>query len=203
MKPELRGLLDKHHLVWQGNTARRQGSGVSTGFDELDRALPTRGWPEAALTEIAVPYWGLGELRLLLPAMVRLNREKRQIVWIAPPYLPYAPALVRAGLDLRYVLVVDTQPGNVSWAMERLSSSRSCGMVLAWPARLSEVEARRLQLAAESGGGVGVVVRGEDAKWRATAAALRLEIEPLDGKITVNILKSRGACRRPRISIAV
>lgn len=203
MNPELRGLLSKHHLVWQGNTAGRKGSGVSTGFDQLDQALPTRGWPEAALTEITVPYWGLGELRLLLPAMVNMNRQKRQIVWIAPPYLPYAPALSRAGLDLRYVLVVDAQPGNVSWAMERLSSTRSCGMVLAWPSHLSEVEARRLQLAAETGGGIGVVLRAGEAKWRALSAALRLKIEPLDGEIAINIIKSRGGCRRPRISISV
>jgi len=203
MKAELRGLLSKHHLVWQGNAGQRREGGVSTGFAGLDQALPTRGWPWGALTEIAVPYWGLGELRLLLPAMVDLNRQKRQIVWVAPPYLPYAPALTRAGLDLQYVLVVDTQPGNVSWAMERLSSTRSCGMVLAWPAHLSEVEARRLQLAAETGGGIGIVMRAGGAKWRAPAAALRLEIEPRDEEIEINILKSRGGCRRPRVSITV
>jgi hypothetical protein len=203
MKPDLRGLLSKHHLVWQGNTADGKGSGVSTGFAELDQALPTRGWPEAALTEIAVPYWGLGELRLLLPAMVHLNRQKRRIVWIAPPYLPYAPALARAGLDLQYVMVVDTQSGNVSWAMERLSSTRSCGMVLAWPTRLSEVEARRLQLAAETGGGIGIVLRAEDTRWRASSAALRLKIEPLDGEIAINILKSRGGSHRSQVAVSL
>ena len=77
--------LSKHHLVWQGYGGRGKGIGVSTGFPELDQVLPARGWPGAGLAEVVVPYWGLGELRLLLPAMVRLNREKRQIVWIAPP----------------------------------------------------------------------------------------------------------------------
>ena len=192
MKPELRGLLSKHHLVWQANKTRPEARGVGTGFAELDQALPTRGWPRAALTELAVPYWGLGELRLLLPAMVHLNRQKQQV----------APALVRAGLDLKYVLVVDAQPGNVSWAMERLAATRSCGMVLAWPAHLSEVEARRLHLAAGTGGVIGVVLRSETEKWRAPGAALRLELEPGEGGgMVVNILKSRGGCRRPRVSI--
>ena len=81
MKPELRGLLSKHHLVWQGNKTHPQAGGVGTGFAELDQALPTRGWPRAALTELAVPYWGLGELRLLLPAMVDLNRQKQQMFY--------------------------------------------------------------------------------------------------------------------------
>jgi hypothetical protein len=203
MKPELHALLSKHQLVWQGRGAGEKGQGVSTGFPELDRVLPARGWPLAALIEMAVPYWGLGELRLLLPAMVRLNRQKRRIVWIAPPYLPYAPALARAGLDLQYVMVVDAQSGNITWAMERLSSTRSCGMVLAWPTRLSELEARRLQLAAEAGRSIGVVLRAEDAGWRAPAAALRMEIEPLGEKIVVDVLKVRGGCRRPRVSVAL
>ena len=203
MKPELRGLLSKHHLVWQGNGGRGKESGVSTGFPGLDQVLPARGWPGAGLAEVVVPYWGLGELRLLLPAMVRLNREKRQIVWIAPPYLPYAPALARAGLDLRYVLVVDAQTGNISWAMERLLSTRACGMILAWPAYLSEVEARRLQLAAEAGAGLGVILHTAKTKWRATAAALRLQIHPAEEGVTIDIVKARGGCHRPRVFVAL
>ena len=142
-------------------------------------------------------------MRLLLPAMVRLNQDKRQIVWIAPPYLPYAPALARAGLDLQYVLVVDAQTGNVSWAMERLLSTRACGMILAWPAYLSDVETRRLQLAAEAGMGLGVVLHTTGAKWRASSAALRLHIHPAEEGVTIDIVKARGGCHRPRVSVAL
>jgi len=152
---------------------------------------------------MVVPYWGLGELRLLLPAMVHLNQEKRQIVWIAPPYLPYAPALARAGLDLRYVLVVDAQTGNISWAMERLLSTQACGMILAWPAYLSEVETRRLQLAAEAGASIGVVLHTVETKWRAASAALRLEIQPTGEGVSIDIVKARGGCHRPRVSVAL
>jgi len=203
MKSNLPELLSKHHLLWQGNTGSGKRSGVSTGFPELDRALPAHGWPDAALVEIVVPYWGLGELRLLLPAMVRLNREKRQIVWIAPPYLPYAPALARAGLDLQYVLVVDTQADNVSWAMERLLSTRASGMILAWPAHLSEVETRRLQLAAETGGGMGIVLHTVQPGWQANAAALRLQVQPAEEGVTIDIVKARGGYRCPRVSVVL
>ena len=203
MKTNLQGLLSKHHLVWQDNAGNGKGSGVSTGFPGLDRVLPTQGWPSGGLVEMVVPYWGLGELRLLLPAMVRLNQDKRQIVWIAPPYLPYAPALARAGLDLQYVLVVDAQTGNVSWAMERLLATRACGMILAWPAYLSDVETRRLQLAAEAGAGLGVVLHTTEAKWRASSAALRLQIHPAEEGVTIDIVKARGGCHRPRVSVAL
>lgn len=201
MKEVLNGLTSKHQLLWQGNTVWGKSSGTSTGFAALDEVLPTRGWPNDALIEMILPYWGMGELRLLLPAMRRLNQQNRQIVWVAPPYLPYAPALVNAGLDLQYVLVVDAQSGNISWAMERLLYAESCGMVLAWPVSLSALEARRLQLAAEAGRSMGVVLHTADTKWRATCAALRLEMQSSPGGLAVNVIKARGLCRRCRIAV--
>lgn len=191
----------EHQLLWQGDTVWAKDSGISTGFSALDQALPTRGWPSNALTEMIVPYWGIGELRLLLPAMRRLNQQHRQIVWIAPPYLPYAPALVKAGLSLYYVLVVDAQSGSISWAMERLLYAESCGMVLAWPVSLSALETRRLQLAAESGGSMGVVLHTADSKWRAACAALRLQIQTSSSGVAVNVMKARGLCRRCQIEV--
>ena len=199
MKRGLNGL--QHHLLWQGNRTQGGDAGVSTGFTELDHVLPTQGWPNKALIEMTVPYWGIGELRLLLPAMLRLNQQKRQIVWVAPPYLPYAPALANAGLDLQYVLVVDAQSGNISWAMERLLYTESCGMVLAWPVHLSSLETRRLQLAAEAGETIGVVLHTVDTKWRATCAALRLHIQSVTNGVAVNIIKARGGFNHSQILV--
>ena len=203
MKKDLHDLANAHHLLWRGHETSTAGrkNGVDSGFPELNRILPAGGWPRRALTEVSVPYWGMGELRLLLPAMVRLNRQQRQIVWVAPPYLPYAPALMNAGLDLRYALVVDAPAGNISWAMERLLHTESCGMVLAWPARLSALETRRLQLAAETGDSIGVVLRTIDMSWRASAAALCLHLQAAEEGMVVDILKARGVCLRSRITV--
>ena len=197
-----KGLVaSKHHLLWQGHSTQGGDAGISTGFAELDQALPAQGWPNKALIEMMVPYWGMGELRLLLPAMLRLNQQRRQIVWVAPPYLPYAPALANAGLDLQYVLVVDAQSGNISWAMERLLYTESCGMVLSWPIHLSALETRRLQLAAEAGETIGVVLHTVNTKWRATCAALRLHIQSVTSGVAVNIIKARGGFNRSQILV--
>lgn len=201
MKKDLNSLVNKHHLLWQGNIKQGNEAGISTGFLNLDQILPTQGWPNKALIEMMVPYWGIGELRLLLPAMLRLNQQRRQIVWIAPPYLPYAPALANAGLNLQYVLVVDAQSGNISWAMERLLYTESCGMVLAWPGHLTALETRRLQLAAEAGETIGVVLHTVDTRWRATCAALRLQIQSVTNGVTVDIIKARGMCKRSQILV--
>ena len=73
-----------------------QHGALVSGFDELDRRLPRGGWPLGALIELLSVAQGIGELGLFLPALSRLAHSGRYIAWIAPPYLPYAPALVAA-----------------------------------------------------------------------------------------------------------
>lgn len=106
------GLLDelmRSARVWR---ARDGLSGTAdgflpTGWPRLDRLLPGGGWPAKALTEILSGESGTGELRLVMPALARLGaRSDGWIVWVAPPYVPYAPALNQWGLDVSKVLVV-------------------------------------------------------------------------------------------------
>ena len=73
-------------------------AGVSTGFAALDAVLPGRGWPAGCLTELLPSHAGIGELRLLGSALAALARSGAGLAWIAPPYLPYAPALAAAGI---------------------------------------------------------------------------------------------------------
>ena len=74
--PALERLLDSR-LLWQGQGLQVPGPGIPTGFAELDAALPLGGWPPAALTELLLPAWGLGELQWLLPTLARLSRSGR------------------------------------------------------------------------------------------------------------------------------
>ena len=83
--------------VWRGGRLSATADAVASGFAELDTVLPGGGWSRGALTEILMPQHGIGALRLLVPALARLSRDERWICWVAPPYIPYAPALVGAG----------------------------------------------------------------------------------------------------------
>ena len=78
-----------------------------TGHAELDALLPGGGWPCASLSEIVYSAPGVGELQLAMPLLVRLARAKRRLAMIAPPHLPYAPALAQHGLDGKALIVVD------------------------------------------------------------------------------------------------
>jgi protein ImuA len=92
--------------IWRGGDCAPEPAAVPSGFAALDAVLPGRGWPQAALTEVVLAREGIGEIRLTLPALVRLQAGNRDLVWIAPPHLPYAPALAAAGLDLARLLIV-------------------------------------------------------------------------------------------------
>jgi len=180
--------------VWRGGEAARVAlPSIPTGFPALDDLLPGGGWPRGALTEILIEREGIGELSLLAPALARLSRQDLWLAFIASPYLPYAPALAAAGIDLaRVVMIRSEKSGDVLWAMEQALRSGSCSAALAWPPFLTERNARRLQLAAEAGGGWGVYFSSATPATAPSPAALRLALSPAAGKLRIVILKRRG-----------
>lgn len=180
--------------VWRGGRLSATVSAVASGFTDLDEVLPGGGWPRGALTEILMPQHGIGALRLLMPSLARLSQDERWICWVAPPYIPYAPALVGAGIDLSRVLLVHPRAQQDGlWAVEQSLRSGTCSAVLAWPALDDRTALRRLQLAAEAGDALGFLFRPGRLAQRPSPAALRVQLKPEPGSgLSVSILKRRG-----------
>ena len=186
--------LLSHPAIWRGGDCACEPASVSTGFAELDDALPGGGWPRGALTELALVREGIGELRLTLPALARLQAEGRPIVFVAPPYRPYAPALAAAGVDLRRLVVVrGIARDDALWAFEQALRAPECGAAFAWTPAHDERVLRRLQVAAREGGTWGVLWRRPGQRASATGAPLRLRLAPEEGKLAVRVVKRRGA----------
>jgi protein ImuA len=181
--------------VWRGaGLGQAIAPSLASGFAELDAELPGGGWPTAALTEILPQHDGIGELRILGHALANLSARGRWLAWIAPPYLPYAPALQAAGIDLARLLFIKTRsPRETLWAIEQTLRSNACGAVLAWPDRITYPELRRLQLAAEGNPGLAVLFRAPRSASDSTPAALRLSLQTCAGDLAVRVLKRRGA----------
>ena len=193
LNPALAHLLS-HPAIWRGGDCAPEPASIASGFAELDRALPGGGWPRGALTEMLLEREGIGELRLTLPALARLQAEGRSIVWVAPPYRPYAPALVAAGLDLARLIVVRGCTGaEALWAYEQALRAPECGAAFGWMNAHEERTLRRLQVAARDGQTWGVLWRRPGQRASATAAPLRLSLAIQQGKLAVRILKRRGA----------
>jgi hypothetical protein len=184
-------------LCQNGGWNRPAKPALPTGFAELDAHLPGGGWPTGAIAELMSDAIGIGELALLMPALSNLAHAGRYIAWIAPPYLPYAPALVQHGLPLDRVLLIRTRTWQESlWATEQTLRCPAIGAALSWPAYIADKNVRRLQLAAEAGGSLGFLYRPAEASRESSPAALRLRLHPtqeldLNGLI-IEIQKSRG-----------
>jgi hypothetical protein len=179
--------------IWRGSDCAPEPAALPSGFSALDAVLPGHGWPGAALTEIVLEREGIGEIRLTLPALARLQAQGHDVVWIAPPHVPYAPALAAAGLDLMRLLVVHCRsPADQLWAYEQALRAPECGAAFAWLGPHDDRVMRRLAVAAREGRTWGVLWRRPGQRAIAATASLRLALAPREGRLAVHVLKRRG-----------
>ena len=194
----------QQHPVWLGGPPATFSPAVSTTYSALDEALPGGGWPTGTLTEILPAREGIGELQLVLPALAALSWAGKRVVWLAPPHLPYAPALAAAGVNLAHLAVVRA-PGrrDALWAAEQILRARSCHALLGWFRRAGYEEMRRLALAAEGSQAWVALFRPHEAARESSPAALRIALDAEGEALSVRILKRRGAPAGAPLSLPV
>jgi protein ImuA len=183
-----------------------QGGAVPSGHAALDSHLPGGGWPRRALTELLLPHAGVGELRLLAPALAALQQQQRCLMWFDPPAAPCAWALAALGIDVRQLVLVRSRQilkgparkalpaADILWALEHALRSGHLGAALAWlPARLPADALRRLQLAAQAHDGPVFLLRDVQERSSASPAPLRLLLGSAGpDELRVSLLKRRG-----------
>jgi protein ImuA len=203
--------------LWRSHQLSRQSSGpiTSTGFPTLDAELPGSGWPHRVLTELLVQHHGLGELRLLVPALSRIAGSGdatealgRCVMLFDPPAALCGSALAQLGVNAQQLLVVYGREGargaahlrhvlpsaDLLWALEQALKSGHVGAALAWlPQRLKADALRRLQLAAQAHDGPVFLFREIEARSKPSAAPLRLMLQGAGiDRLSVRVLKRRG-----------
>jgi protein ImuA len=139
------------------------------GIKAIDRHLPGGGLALGALHEVAGGGHGAidGAAAALFAAGVAA-RTRGKVLWcITRPDL-FAPALAQAGLMPDRVIYVEAGDGtSVLVCFEEGLRHGGLGAVVAEVARLSMTASRRLQLAAEGSGTIGIAIR----RWRRPAEA--------------------------------
>jgi len=199
-------LVHDNPYLWRGCEMAGQGThGHPTGYPELDAILPGQGWPNRGKVEIVSSSWGMGELQLLIPLMRSIAEQGKWILWISPPYLLYAPALVQAGINTEQILVLDlnTSCKDALWSMEKALQTESCGLVLAWQNWLPGKVLRRLQLAADVGDTIGILFQRHVSKHSLSPLCLKIKNHfPEDSQnqaesqyTKIDVLKARGNFR--------
>ncbi|MCG8670327.1 MAG: translesion DNA synthesis-associated protein ImuA [Pseudomonadales bacterium] len=198
------GNLLENPQIWRASDtlqtqqcAQQTASTIASGFELLDRELPSGGWPVQGLMELLCPRWGVGEIPLLSPAMAQLSQQGRWLAWVSPPWLPYAPGLINAGVNIEQVLIIKPQSEKQAlWAMEECLQSGSCSAVLGWPKNPLPQQLKRLHIAAQKGDSLCVLMRHEQCAQQPSPAPLRIELgSPLSmqQQLSLRILKRRGS----------
>jgi hypothetical protein len=184
--------LQDRRLFRAGQPLARDQGATASGFAALDEVLPWGGFPRGALTEILLPRPGLGEIELIAQAWRRIGEQER-LVFVAPPCVPYAPALRASGIALHRFAWIEVEAAQAPWAAEQCLRAGCLGAVAVWLSGGDDRSLRRLQLAAEEGGCHGFVFRPGRHAANASPAALRLLLEAESGALRLRVLKCRGA----------
>jgi hypothetical protein len=182
--------LLQQRRIWRAQPTSFPASAQPTGHAALDALLPAGGWPESALSEILIPSEGVGELQLLWPTLARLTRSAERVVLVAPPHVPYPQAWQAAGVDLRWLVIIQASGRDALWATEQCLRSGSCGAVLCWPQRADDRALRRLQVAAETGQTLAFAYRPLQEAVNPSPAALRIAVDARPAQLRV--LKCRS-----------
>src|SRR5450631_3192880 len=148
--------------------ARRRTT-LPFGVKEIDRRLPGGGLALGALHEIAGGGNGVvdGAAAGLFAAGIAA-RTRGKVLWCVTRQDLFAPALAQAGLMPDRVIYVEAgDEKSVLICFEEGLRHGGLSAVVAEVARLSMTASRRLQLAAESSGTIGLAIR----RWRRPAEA--------------------------------
>jgi protein ImuA len=184
-RPDILRSLREQLLVAGGGAAARR-VGVSTSLELFDAfaSVDGSGLATGAIHEVLVdPDAGsTGTFAALIASAVLKSKPGGWIVWSDPYHTLYPPPLVKAGIALERLLIVrPCSPQDELWAIAECMRCAGVAATVAHVGRLMPVQARRLQLAAEQGGGVGVLVRPDDARATNYAAATRWRVSACAG----------------------
>ncbi len=176
---QLRELLDQRKDQ-RGNRPRKY---VSTGFEQLDRHLPHRGLPCGAITELIAPSEGCGAATLAFNTAREASHRQGFVVVVDMHASWYMPALWTLGFSSDQLLLI--YPRTISDALLAMEQSLACSAVSAVVTSVRQLRSqhsRRLQLAAERGNTLGLVVRSRDDGSNRSFASVRMLIEPEPGQ---------------------
>ncbi|MCC6509393.1 MAG: hypothetical protein IT423_09815 [Pirellulaceae bacterium] len=159
----------------------RRGSLFSTGCSTLDKCLPGGGYESGTVVEYLQTCAGSGATTLALAAAREaLNATERFCLIVDWRQQFYPPAAAALGIDLKRVVIV--RPHSLAdrlWAIDQALRSPAIVAVIAEVEHLDDRAARRLQLAAQRGGGLGLLVRGAGRSLQPSWAEVQWLVRPM------------------------
>ena len=181
---------------------------LSSGCEALDGLLPHGGLRPGVLVEWVSEGSGGGAGTLAVAVARQACREGGMLVVVDRRGEFYPPAAAGQGIDLDRMMVV--RPATAAdewWALEQVLRSRGVSAVLVWLEQEERRSLRRLQLAAEAGGGVGLLICPESFAKAPYWSEARLLVRPLPSegprRMRVQTLHCRGAASGAAVTLEI
>lgn len=187
-------------------SARTRHGVLATGVSKVDRALPDGGLAFGGIHEIL----GLASQRFALALLRnRLSQTAAPALWVLPRRAAdalHGPGLACLGVDPgRIVLVRYGSASEALWCLEEALKSKAFALVIGRPdGVLATVAARRLQLAAEVGGALGLLLSegpralsapgSATSRWRADPTPASLD-DGVARRVALTLERHRGVAR--------
>ena len=153
---------------------------VSSGIPALDDLLPEQGLRRGALVEWFAEGEGAGAGTLALLAARQAMQSRGALVVVDLRGEFYAPAAAGYGLDLAQTIILRPDgAADAMWACEQSLRCRGVAAVLYPLDQIHDRAFRRLQLAAERGGSLGLLLRPAARLREPSWASVRLLVQPI------------------------
>jgi len=153
---------------------------VSSGSPDLDRLLPGGGFRRGSLIEWLAGGAASGAATLALWAAVQAAGSCGTVVVIDRQAQFYPPAVLSLGLRLEQLVVVrPSSQADEQWALDQTLRSRGVAAAWCWLSQTDDHTLRRWQLAVETSGVLGMLVRDAGARDEPSWAEVRLGVQPI------------------------
>jgi protein ImuA len=149
--------------------SRPKGDSISSGCSAIDRYLPNGGYACGSMVELIRndPRTGTGVLSLALMMAKPAMANGKYLVIVDPLKQVYPPALQAMGIPLERLIALQPEnPSDIVWGIDQAMRCSAVGAVICEMNALDDRIARRFQLAAEQGGGLGILVRDRSSAKR-------------------------------------
>ncbi len=181
----------------QGILERRERC-VSSSFPELDAWLPRAGFVLGSFVELLHDSAGIGAYSLAL-RWARQAAEEKSAWAVMDTEATFNPVVANAyGWNLQKLILVQATHQEAAWCFAQLLRSKDIGACFWASNSMDNMVFRRLQLAAERGGGLGFVIRPMAALRKPCWGSLRIQVTAWgSNKVRLRILHARG---QPEVS---
>lgn len=164
-------------------------AGFASGLADWDALAPPGGFIRRGVHELLFDA-PAGHLPPKFPALALARGTMGEpgaapLIWCDVERTLYPPAAAAAGIPLDRLYILRPPPAQLLWAIAECLRCKGVAAVMAvLPPRLTRVEVRRLQLAAEQGGVAGLMLRptGAGSGSDIYAAATRWLVCPAPGE---------------------